>query len=124
MAPEIAFQVEEYDDKCDIWSLRVVLYRMFFNSFPISLIDESINELTERLKKFELSLPDCENNSTTQKIYYLLKRMLVVNPIQRISWKELFNTRTYLEGNSKPMEAFKFTKEGKLKKKFKGSQTT
>ena len=49
LALEIAFKSEEYDDKCDIWSLGVVLFRMFYTSFPLDY--ESIEEYSGGQKK-------------------------------------------------------------------------
>ena len=48
IAPEIAINRDEYDDKCYIWSL-VVLYQMYYNSYPIRY-GESLDEYIENLK--------------------------------------------------------------------------
>lgn len=36
MAPEILYQ-KEYDEKCDIWSLGILLYTMMYNKMPYIL---------------------------------------------------------------------------------------
>jgi serine/threonine protein kinase len=34
MAPEILEGKEKYDNRCDLWSIGVILYQLYFNEFP------------------------------------------------------------------------------------------
>ena len=111
IAPEIAFQAEFYDAKCDIWSLGVVLYRMFYNSFPIW--STSPEEHIEKLRNFNMFFPPYDV-SGSHKIKFLLQKMLVIDPNTRISWKELFELRTFLRDSSRVLTGLRFTKKGKL----------
>ena len=56
-----------------------------------------------------------DRSLASKKIYFLLQKTLVVDPSQKMGWKELFNIRTHLD-NPKALDHLKFTKEGKPKK--------
>ena len=72
-APEIYF-FKNYDPtKCDLWSIGVIIYKLKFNEIPGAFI------LGEIPGKF-----DDEN------LYDLLKKLIVVKPDERISWKDYF----------------------------------
>ena len=34
MAPEVLKGTEEYDNKCDLWSIGVIIYQLAFNEYP------------------------------------------------------------------------------------------
>ena len=40
MAPEILEGNTNYDNKCDLWSIGVIIYQLYFNEFPYKGITE------------------------------------------------------------------------------------
>ena len=109
MAPEVAFQ-QEYNSKCDIWSLGVVLFRMLFNSFPI--LCETKEEYLDKLRNFSFQATD--DLMISQRTKELLQRMLTTDPQTRITWRELFEYGTQLTLPHFNLDKYKFTKAGKL----------
>ena len=74
MAPEIS--KGEYIEKCDLWSIGVVIYILIRKNNPSNEIIEKISDI------------DLTNNSNLNN---LIKRLLVEDPQKRISWNEYFN---------------------------------
>ena len=79
-APEITRQ-DYYDNKCDLFSIGVMLYKCYFNSYPFKKNDA--NRPIYSNKK----LKDCENKTLDD----LLNKLLIIDPAKRISWEEYFN---------------------------------
>lgn len=81
IAPEIL--LSEYDEKCDIWSIGVILYTLLSGRPPF----EGTNEL-EIVKKvreghFDIDIP--ELNKISQEAKDLIIRMLTYEPSERIT---------------------------------------
>ena len=74
-APEI-MGPKNYNDKADLYSIGVMMYQLYFNSFPFDLY-VNFNKI---IKKEE----DCEDKILDD----LLNKLLVFNPDKRISWEE------------------------------------
>ncbi len=88
MPPEI-MKGEEYDDKCDIWSLGVLLYEMIYGSCPIT--SNTIEEYNEKLFKPEIVVPmNCDDKIISTKAINLLYKLLQKAPANRFIWQELF----------------------------------
>lgn len=91
MAPELLFNDDDnvkYTSKADIWSIGVVFYQMLFQSPPF--FGMSVSELIKDIRKMtrtQLIFP----RKVTEETADILRRMLVVDPIKRIEWSELFN---------------------------------
>ena len=81
MAPEI-LKYREYTDKSDIWSLGVIIYEIIFKRHPY--MSSNHIDLIKKIKDEDLIIDD-------SPLSPLLKRMLVNNPQNRISWVELFS---------------------------------
>ena len=73
-APEIK-EGKNYDGKCDLWSLGVLIYNLIKKNFPTS-------EIIENISTIELT--------KNQYLNDLIRRLLVKNPDNRISWDEYF----------------------------------
>ena len=82
MAPEI-LKEEEYNSKCDLWSLGIIIYQLFFKEYPF-------NSNTEfaLLKKINLGLLKKINDS---KLDNLIRKLLIKEPIERYSWDQYLN---------------------------------
>jgi serine/threonine protein kinase len=79
-APEISSQ-QYYDNKCDLFSIGVMLYRCYFNSSPFK------SNLSDRPIYSDKKLKDCEDKTLDD----LINRLLIIDPAKRISWEEYFN---------------------------------
>ena len=82
MAPEI-FGIE-YDDKCDLFSIGVMIYYLYFNSFPFRQANnsEEAKEYYNKKKK-----EDCEDKLLDD----LINKLLKYDPDERIEWDDYFN---------------------------------
>ena len=85
-APEI-IQNYKYDEKCDLWSLGVTLYELYFGKSPYgSKVDA--NKIIDIISSpedfiFRMSRKPC--------LDILFKRLLEIEPEDRISFNEFFN---------------------------------
>lgn len=131
MAPEMFRNAhiifDQYDDKIDVWSLGIIIYKLLFSdgqlfTHPIPEIqnidelvlaynDQSISDkwqncLYKIYKKCDN--PKCVPLCTRCFLYDLMKLMLQVDKNKRISWQEIFDTvRDYItEGDSNPMPIY------------------
>ncbi len=77
-APEI-FTKEKYSNKCDLWSIGCIIYFMKFQKYPFSG--------TKEILKGEYTLPEIK----VKRMEDLIKKLLIVDPDQRISWKDYFD---------------------------------
>ena len=84
MAPEI-LKGEKYNDKCDLWSLGVNIYKLKTKNYPYKgkVDNEILNQIREIGQTVLENIPDRNLNN-------LLSRLLVENPQERISWDEYF----------------------------------
>ena len=84
MAPEILIG-EEYNNKCDLWSLGVNIYQLYTKKQPYNgSIDVVILNQINKLGKSVLDVIKDE------KLKDLLSKLLVKDPKYRISWEEYF----------------------------------
>ena len=64
MAPEVLN--ENYDEKCDIWSLGVILYIMLCGSAPFDGCDD--DQIFENIKKREFKFRDKDWKHVSSKV--------------------------------------------------------
>lgn len=86
MAPEL-LDGKEYDSKVDVWAAGICFYMMLFNKAPFKHdnFKEFKNSITKGTFVFN---EDCFRND----LLNLIKKMLVVNPNNWLSWNEIKNS--------------------------------
>ena len=85
MAPEI-INDEEYNYKCDLWSLGIIIYQMFFKQYPYNSNTET--GLLKQINNFGQKLLKKTND---EKLDYLINKLLIKEPTMRISLDEYFD---------------------------------
>ena len=85
MAPEI-LEGKEYTNKCDLWSLGIIIYQLFFKNTPYNGINEF--EVLKEIKKTKKNNVNRFNNTYLDD---LVRKMLIEDPEKRITWKEYFD---------------------------------
>jgi len=86
MAPEV-LDGAMYNNKADIWSIGTVFYELLFGRPPF--LASNMIELMKTIKQKKLEIPRKINNISPEA-EDVLKRMLTVDPNDRIDWDELF----------------------------------
>lgn len=94
MAPEVLNR-QRYTDKADLWSVGVIMYRLFFNRLPFTGVNEW--DLRENLNKTDIFIPS--EISISEDAKDLLFGLLQKDPLLRISWDEFF-AHDFLERDS------------------------
>ena len=77
-------EVDEYDynNKCDLWSLGVILYELYTNKYIFGSNDE---------KEFNRKNGKIINETDNKLINDLINKLIVVDIEKRINWEEYFN---------------------------------
>ena len=86
MAPEILSNSKKYGDKCDLWSLGIIIFKLKTKKHPYS--GRKDNEILDDIREKGQSVLDVIKDD---KLKDLLSKLLVINPEERISWDEYFN---------------------------------
>ena len=96
-APEIINYLK-YDEKSDLWSLGVTLFKLYFGYFPFGK-NSSINKVKEIIEGKEDFIYTKSNIPTLDVLF---KRLLCINPEERMSLEELIdfvnNKKFLIEG--------------------------
>ena len=83
VAPEI-LKEENYNEKCDLWSLGVIIYILCFQSTPYK--GNESQEILEEINNFKMT-KDTNNSDLND----LLKKLLKIDPKERINWNDYFS---------------------------------
>jgi serine/threonine protein kinase len=85
MAPEI-LEEKPYDNKCDLWSLGVIIYQLCFKQYPYNgnTSYDLMNQINQ-LKQNHFKKTNDENLNA------LIRDLLKPNPEERITWDQYFN---------------------------------
>lgn len=111
MAPEVLFG-KDYSINAEIWSLGCVLYEMLFGECPFE--ECSIAALILRLERDTNGVIfKREKNPISVQTENLIRRMVVVNPAKRMTFKELFEVefiKKYYPNNNDEFDFMKFSR--------------
>lgn len=83
MAPELLINLK-YNTKADIWSFGVIMYELLYGTNPY-YYPKNIPDLIELIKKENITYGLFSDNCVN-----LLKNILIIDPVDRISWKDFF----------------------------------
>lgn len=96
IAPEIVNE-QPYDEKCDVWSLGVILYTMLCGYTPFNDADEKI--LLQKIKNDEVEFDEANWKDISDEAKSLIKQMLVKDVNNRISLDEVLKNKWLTESN-------------------------
>ena len=85
-APEIIKNIE-YDEKCDLWSLGITLFELYFGVFPYGN-EPTTNKINSIIYGNE---PFYYNRSNIPTLDILFHKLLVIDPKDRMTFDEFFN---------------------------------
>ena len=87
MAPEILKgEGEIYDNKCDLWSIGIMIYQLYFKDYPYKGNTEVA--IYNQIKKNGNKILKRTNNNNLNN---LIDSLLIINPRERINYEEYFN---------------------------------
>ena len=91
-SPEI-LKEENSEEKSDLWSIGVLIYLFYFNSFPFRGKNEK--ELLENINSVvdEGNLKKINDHDLDE----LMTKLLTIDPIERINWEDYFNHSFFLD---------------------------
>ena len=94
-APEI-IEGKESNNKCDLWSLGVIIYQLLFKQLPYSGLTEYA--YLQQIKNNGQKILKRTNNIDLDD---LIRKMLVKDPEKRITWNEYFNHPFFKQNTKK-----------------------
>ena len=84
MSPEL-LKKENYNYKSDLWSIGIIIYRLFFRKAPFSGNTE--NDILNNIHQFGNNLKITGNDTLDD----LIKKILVKYPVNRLDWDGYLN---------------------------------
>lgn len=96
MAPEVL--QKNYDQKCDVWSLGVIMYILFCGYPPFN--GSTDDKIMERILTQEVLFPPEEWASVSKEAKELIRDMLNKNPLERPSAKQLLDHHWFLSSRA------------------------
>ena len=83
-APEL-LSGEKYNNKIDLWSVGIILYRLFFGEFPYK------GKTQVAIYNQIMSQKPLKKRGKNDLLDDLISKLLQINPRQRIDWEEYFS---------------------------------
>ncbi|KAH7726828.1 ribosomal protein S6 kinase 2 alpha-like protein [Aphelenchoides avenae] len=115
-APEV-LKRQGYDMSCDVWSLGVLLYTMLSGETPFATgTADKPNDILSRIGEGRFSLTGGNWDRVSDLAKDLVKRMLHVDPSQRLSAKQILVHPWIVQRNSLSMNTLVFKKDPKAVK--------
>jgi calcium-dependent protein kinase len=96
IAPEVL--KKHYNEKCDVWSCGVIMYILLSARPPFGGEDD--NEIMERVSSGKYDLESPPFNKLSKNSIDLIKRLLTMDPEQRISAEQALNHPWFKEFKS------------------------
>ena len=96
MAPEI-LEGKEYNYKCDLWSIGIIIYKLYFGKSPFPAISE--NDLINNINDYDKGKRKI-NKTGNKNLDDLIKKLLEKDPLKRLSWDEYFNHPFFINYNN------------------------
>ena len=94
MAPEILKGEETYNYKVDLWSIGVILYKLYFGVFPYT----GPNEMAI-IEKIEKSGKEILEKTDNKDLDDLIMNLLEKDPSKRFTWDQYFNHSFFKDKN-------------------------
>ena len=88
MAPEI-LRGGKYNQKCDLWSLGIIIYLLYFKQYPY---------ISSRNTKNLGNI--CIKKTKNKELDDLLEKLIVSDPEKRIAWKDYFEHPFFKNNNN------------------------
>lgn len=96
MAPEI-MDNQTYNEKCDLWSLGIVIYQLLFGFNPFFSKNRMTRAELKNATRAELKIPPNEISGEAQD---LLRKLIARDPTKRLEFEEFFKHPWLHEENS------------------------
>lgn len=97
IAPEI-INNEKYNSSIDLWMLGILLYELKYNKTPFIHALKNIDIILDNICNNKLVFPD-NNCDISNELKDLITKLLIKNPIERISMTEIKNHSFYKNVN-------------------------
>jgi len=92
MSPEIFEGNKNYDYKCDLWSIGIIIYQLFFKEYPFK--GETPLAIYNQIKTFGNKLLKRTKNKNLDN---LIDSLLIIDPTKRINYEDYFYHPFFME---------------------------
>ena len=95
MAPQV---IEgKYNEKCDLWSLGIIIYLLYFKDFPYN--GEDIMPLYNQIKELDINV-----NTDNDDLNDLIRSLLNSSEEHRLNWNQYYNHRFFTNNANQIIE--------------------